>query len=42
MVDLGIHGKTIKMDISETGWEGVSWIYLAEDEDRWGLLRTQL
>jgi hypothetical protein len=25
----------IKMDISEIGWEGADWIYLAQDEDQW-------
>jgi hypothetical protein len=25
----------IKMDLRETGWEGVEWIHLAQDRDRW-------
>jgi hypothetical protein len=25
----------IKMDLTEIGWEGVDWIHLAEDRDRW-------
>jgi hypothetical protein len=25
----------IKIDLSEIGWEGVQWIHLAEDRDRW-------
>jgi hypothetical protein len=24
-----------KMDIREIGWEGVEWIHLAQDRDRW-------
>jgi hypothetical protein len=25
----------IKIDLRETGWEGVEWIHLAQDRDRW-------
>jgi hypothetical protein len=25
----------IKMDLREIGWEGVEWINLAQDRDRW-------
>jgi hypothetical protein len=25
----------IKMDLGETGWEGVEWIQLAQESDRW-------
>jgi hypothetical protein len=25
----------MKMDIREIGWEGVEWIRLAQDRDRW-------
>jgi hypothetical protein len=25
----------IKMDLRETGWEGVDWIHLAQDMDQW-------
>jgi hypothetical protein len=25
----------IKMDLQEVGWEGMDWIELAEDRDRW-------
>jgi hypothetical protein len=25
----------IKMDLQEVGWEGVDWIDLAQDGDRW-------
>jgi hypothetical protein len=28
----------IKMDLGETGWEGVEWIHLAQDRDRWRVL----
>jgi len=24
----------IKMDLAKVGWEGMDWIYLAEDRDR--------
>jgi hypothetical protein len=24
----------IKMDLQEVGWEGVDWIYMAQDRDR--------
>jgi hypothetical protein len=27
--------NNIIMDLKETGWEGVDWIYLAEDRDQW-------
>jgi hypothetical protein len=23
------------MDLREVGWDGMDWIYLAEDRDRW-------
>jgi hypothetical protein len=25
----------IKMDLTETGWRDMDWIYLAEDRDQW-------
>jgi hypothetical protein len=25
----------IRMDLEEIGWEGVEWIHLAQDRDRW-------
>ena len=30
------HGwnSDIKIDLEEIGWEGVSWIYLAQDRDK--------
>jgi hypothetical protein len=28
----------IKMDLGEIGWEGVEWIHLAQDRDRWQAL----
>jgi hypothetical protein len=27
--------KDIKMDLRETGWEGVDWMHLAKDRDQW-------
>jgi hypothetical protein len=32
---------TIKMDLRDIGWDGVDWIELAQDRDRWrALLNT--
>ena len=31
-------GYNIKMDIKETGWEGVDWTYLAHDGDKWRIV----
>jgi hypothetical protein len=28
----------IKMDIRETGWDGMDWIDLAQDKDQWRAL----
>jgi hypothetical protein len=28
----------IKMDIQEVGWEGVDWIDMAQDRERWWAL----
>jgi hypothetical protein len=28
----------IKMDLQEVGWEGMDWIELAQDRDRWRTL----
>jgi hypothetical protein len=28
----------IKMDLREVGWEGMDWINLAKDRDRWRTL----
>jgi hypothetical protein len=25
----------VRMDVRGTGWEGVDWIYLAQDRDQW-------
>jgi hypothetical protein len=25
----------IRLDLRETGWEGVDWIHLAQDRDQW-------
>jgi hypothetical protein len=25
----------IRMDLKETGWEGVDWMHLAQDRDQW-------
>jgi len=30
--------KDIRMDLKETGWEGVDWIHLAQDRDQWPAL----
>jgi hypothetical protein len=26
---------SIKMDLREVGWDGIDWIYLAQDRDQW-------
>jgi hypothetical protein len=28
----------IRMDLKETGWEGVDWMHLAQDRDQWWAL----
>jgi hypothetical protein len=28
----------IKMDLQEVGWEGMDWIDMAQDRDRWRVL----
>jgi hypothetical protein len=28
------------MDLREIGWDGVDWIYLAQDRDQWRALVT--
>jgi len=25
----------IKMDVKEMGWEGMDWIHIAQDRDKW-------
>jgi hypothetical protein len=33
----------IKMDLREIGWNGVNWIYMAQDRDQWrALVKTGL
>jgi hypothetical protein len=32
---LGVIGDNIKMDFKDIGWDGVDWIHLAQDRDRW-------
>jgi hypothetical protein len=27
--------NNIKMDLRETGWDGIDWIDLAQDRDQW-------
>jgi hypothetical protein len=31
---ISLDGDNIKMDLTEIGFEGVDWIYLAQDKDR--------
>jgi hypothetical protein len=33
-----IWDDNIKMDLQEVGWEGMDWIDLAQDRDRWRAL----
>jgi hypothetical protein len=28
----------IKMDLRETGWDGMNWIKMAQDRDKWRAL----
>jgi hypothetical protein len=28
----------IKMDLREIGWDGINWIYVAQDMDQWRVL----
>jgi hypothetical protein len=30
--------NNIKMDLREIGWEGMDWIYVAQDRDQWTAL----
>jgi hypothetical protein len=35
--------NNIRMDLRETGWEGVDWMQLAQDRDQWwALMRTAM
>jgi hypothetical protein len=29
---------SIRMDLRETGWEGVDWMHLAQHKDQWQVL----
>jgi hypothetical protein len=33
-------GDNIKMDLEGIGWEGLNWIHLADDRDRWRILEN--
>jgi hypothetical protein len=37
-VGLGLRGKLYEKDHKETEFEGVDWIHLAEDRDKWRAL----
>jgi len=42
--DQGVNGITIlniRMGLRAIGWEGVDWIHLAQDRDRWRTLVTR-
>jgi hypothetical protein len=32
--DLGVDGKTIRLDLRQIRWEGVDWMYLAQDRNQ--------
>jgi hypothetical protein len=36
--DQDVAGRPIKMDLREVGWDGMAWIDLAQDRDRWRAL----
>jgi hypothetical protein len=31
----GVDGRMGKKDLHDIGWEGVEWIHMAQDRDRW-------
>jgi hypothetical protein len=33
--EAGVYGRTIKIDVKEIGWDGVEWINLPVDRDKW-------
>jgi len=35
LTDLGVHGRIILKRILKKSWDGVHWIDLAENRDRW-------
>jgi hypothetical protein len=38
----GHRWEDVKMNITETGWDGVDWIHLAQEKDRWWALLKNL
>ena len=34
----GTWEDNVKMDLQEVGWEGMEWVYLAQDRERWWAL----
>jgi hypothetical protein len=32
------HKWNIRMDLRKIGWDGVNWMYLAQDRDQWQAL----
>jgi hypothetical protein len=38
LIIFGDEYNNIKMDLRETGWDGMDWIELAQDRDRWRAL----
>jgi hypothetical protein len=35
LYDLDVDGKMIKVEMKETGWEGLDWRHLIRDSDQW-------
>jgi len=40
-IDLKIDKIDIKIDLKEVEWEGLDWIHLAQDRDKWRLMQTR-
>lgn len=38
MEDLDVRTDNIEMDFKEVEWEGINWIELAKDRERWRVL----
>jgi hypothetical protein len=36
--DLSVDGRVILLDLKEISWQGMDWINLAQDRDKWQAL----
>jgi hypothetical protein len=39
VADIDVDGEYIRIDMKARGWQGLDWIYLAEDRDTSGFLQ---